>query len=65
MAKGFDPVLLCSPLVRAHLRRLTEHDFRDLAVISFVEVPDSLRVNMLSLVAPPKMAEAEKVLAGA
>jgi len=61
-ARGYDPVIMCSPLIRAHLRRLTEHDFRDLAIISFVEVPDSVKVNVLSMVAPPKLAEAEKVL---
>jgi len=60
--RGYDPVIMCSPLIRAHLRRLTEHDFRDLAIISFVEVPDSVKVNVLSMVAPPKLAEAEKVL---
>lgn len=50
------PVLLCSPMIRAHLRQLTFHDFRDLAVISFAEVPDEVKVNMVSVVSLPETA---------
>ena len=55
--KGVDPVLLCSPAVRPVLRQLIQHDFRDTAVLSFMETPDSIQVDMLSMITAPKGAE--------
>lgn len=54
------PVLLCSPVVRPHLRQLIQHDFRDLAVISFAEVPDEIKVNMVSVLMPPDPAAGQQ-----
>ncbi len=63
--KGMEPVLLCSPVVRPQLRHLTRHKFRELAVISFAEVPDSIRVEMLGIVAAPKGVEVDELLSAA
>ncbi|MFH0880876.1 MAG: flagellar biosynthesis protein FlhA [Lentisphaerota bacterium] len=60
--KGAEPVLLCSPSIRPQVRQLTQHDFRDTAVISFAEVPDTVQVDMLSMIPLPKNVEAEAVL---
>ena len=62
--KGVDPVLLCSPAVRPVLRQLIQHDFRDTAVLSFMEVPDSIQVDMLSMITAPKGAESDAFLDG-
>jgi flagellar biosynthesis protein FlhA len=62
--KGVDPVLLCSPAVRPAVRQLIQHDFRDTAVLSFMEVPDSIQVDMLSMITVPKGAECEAILDG-
>lgn len=51
------PVLLCSPMIRPHLRQLAQHEFRDLAVISFAEVPDDVKVDMLAVLSAPETAE--------
>jgi flagellar biosynthesis protein FlhA len=61
--KSLEPVLLCSPVVRAPLRMLTEHDLRDTAVISFAEVPDRIKVNMLALIPPPAGPRLEQAAA--
>ena len=60
--KGIEPVLLASPSVRPQVRQLTQHDFRDTAVISFAEVPDTVQVDMLSMIPLPKGIEADAVL---
>lgn len=57
--EGVEPVLLCAPGVRPHLRELTSHDLPSVSVLSFLEVPDSVRVNvigMATLVAQEKEA---------
>jgi flagellar biosynthesis protein FlhA len=56
---GMEPVLVCSPSIRPEVRQLVQHDFPDLAVLSFAEIPDSMPVDMLSLIPPPdELAEA-------
>ncbi len=55
---GMEPVLVCSPSIRPEVRQLVAHDFPDLAVLSFAEIPDSVPVDMVSLIPPPK-AETE------
>jgi len=57
-------VLLCSPLIRMHLRQLVQHDFKDLPVISYAEVPDDVKVNMLAVVMPPEQPAASAVPRG-
>ncbi len=62
--RGVEPVLLCSPSIRPQIRQMTQHDFRDTAVISFAEVPDSVQVDMVSMIPAPQGSEAEAVLDG-
>ena len=47
--EGVEPVLLCAPGVRPHLRELTSHDLPSVSVLSFLEVPDSVRVNVVGM----------------
>jgi len=63
-SKGLDPVILCSPSIRPHVRQLTAHAIRDTAVLSFAEVPDSLQVEMIDLVPAPQAAETEAMAEG-
>jgi flagellar biosynthesis protein FlhA len=56
-AKNAEPILLCSPLIRPQVRRLTEHEFRDMAVISFAETPDNINIDILGMAAMPPSAE--------
>ena len=62
--KGLEPVILCSPSVRQQIRQLIQHDFRDLAVLSFAEVPDTVQVDILSMIPAPKNAETDTLLDG-
>ena len=57
--EGMEPIFLCAPNVRPHLRELTSHDLPSVSVLSFLEVPDAIRVNvvgMASLAAQEKEA---------
>ena len=47
------PVVVCLPTLRRHLRRLLEPQHRDLAVLSFAEIPDSIDIDILGLVSIP------------
>ena len=47
--EGMEPVLLCAPGVRPHLRELISHDLPSVSVLSFLEVPDSVRVNVVGM----------------
>ncbi len=59
---GEQPVLLCSPLIRPQFRHLIEHRVKEVPVISFAEVPDSLRLDMIGMVKAPEIkGEAEPV----
>ncbi len=62
-AKGGDPVLLCSPLIRPQVRRLTEHEFRDMPVISFAETPDNVKIDILGMAVAPAAGKAEEMAA--
>ena len=59
---GMEPVLVCSPSIRPQVRQLIQHDFPDMAAISFAEIPDQVPVDMLTLVPVPE-AEEEKLSA--
>lgn len=63
-ARGFEPVILCSPTVRPLMRQLVVHSLRDMGVLSFTEVPDSVQVEMLGLIPAPKGAEVEALMEG-
>jgi flagellar biosynthesis protein FlhA len=47
---GHVGVLLCSPQVRAHLKRMTEAEMPSLAVISYNELAPEIRVESLGMV---------------
>lgn len=47
------PVLVCLPTLRRHLRRLLEPQVRDLPVLSFAEIPDAIDIDILGLVSIP------------
>lgn len=47
------PVILCSPQVRYHLKKLTERVFPQLVVLSYNEVPQQFRVQSLGMVEMP------------
>jgi flagellar biosynthesis protein FlhA len=47
---NFQPVLLCSPAVRSHLKRLTERFFPQLAIISHNEITPEARIHSLGVV---------------
>jgi hypothetical protein len=37
---------------------LTQHELRDLAVISFAEIPDSVEVDLLAMIPMPNTTQA-------
>ena len=47
---GKTPVCLCSARIRPHFKRLTEHSFPMLAVLSYNEVDASISVDSVGLV---------------
>ena len=55
--KNRHPVLVVLPALRLHIRRLIESRERDLAVISFAEIPDTVDVDVVGLVTLPKDAK--------
>ena len=50
IARGVQPVLLCSPPLRPHLRRLIERGLSTLPVLSLNEVEGQVRVQSLEIV---------------
>ncbi len=48
--KNLPPVILCSPMVRPHLRRLVERFFPDLTVLSHNELADTVQVKSLGVI---------------
>jgi flagellar biosynthesis protein FlhA len=50
VARGVQPVLLCSPPLRPHLRRLIERGLSTLPVLSLNEVEGQVRVQSLEIV---------------
>ncbi len=53
------PILVCLPTLRRHLRRLLEPQFHDLPVLSFAEIPDSIDIDILGLVSIPLAKQKE------
>jgi flagellar biosynthesis protein FlhA len=47
---GYAPVALCSPRIRMHVRRLVEHTFPTLAVLSYVEIAPNVDVETRGMV---------------
>jgi flagellar biosynthesis protein FlhA len=59
--EGVEPVILCSPTLRPHMKRLLAPHLPDLSVLSFMEVPDTIDIRMLGMatVPGPVMEEAK------
>jgi flagellar biosynthesis protein FlhA len=47
---GHHPVLLCSPVIRRHLRKLLERFLPDVAVISHSELSNSLEIRSIGII---------------
>ncbi|MGO9414703.1 MAG: flagellar biosynthesis protein FlhA [Syntrophobacteraceae bacterium] len=47
---GYHPVLLCSPVIRRHLRKLLERFLPDVAVISHNELSTSLEIRSIGII---------------
>ncbi len=47
---GYRPVLLCSPVIRRHLRKLLERFLPDVAVISHNELSNSLEIRSIGII---------------
>jgi flagellar biosynthesis protein FlhA len=47
---GRTPICLCSARVRPHFKRLTEHSFPMLAVLSYNEVDANISIDSVGLV---------------
>ena len=47
---GYHPVLLCSPMIRRHLRKLLERFLPDVAVISHSELSNSLEIRSIGII---------------
>ncbi|OGV69002.1 MAG: flagellar biosynthesis protein FlhA [Lentisphaerae bacterium RIFOXYB12_FULL_65_16] len=52
------PVLIVAPAIRPHLARLVHRKTPDLAVLSYAEVPDDVRLQVLGTVDAPMAKEA-------
>jgi flagellar biosynthesis protein FlhA len=50
VSMGYHPVLLCSPAVRRHLRKLLERFLPDVAVVSHNELSSSLEIRSIGVV---------------
>ncbi len=50
MAQGYHPVIVCSPTIRAYFRKLIEHVFSDVAVLSFGELPSEVQIESIGRV---------------
>ncbi|MEE8058579.1 MAG: flagellar biosynthesis protein FlhA [Pseudomonadales bacterium] len=50
MAASLSPVLLCSPELRRHIRRITERSIPHLSVVSMTEVPSTVNVQSHGMV---------------
>lgn len=48
--KGRHPVIVTLPALRRHIRRLIEAQERDLAVLSFAEIPDTVDIDIIGLI---------------
>jgi flagellar biosynthesis protein FlhA len=45
--KGLQPIILCSPIIRSHLRKLTERYLPKLVVLSHNEIAENLQIQSL------------------
>ena len=50
MLKGFTPVIVCAPLVRINLKRITERQLPQLVVLSYNELVQGVQVQAVGMV---------------
>lgn len=50
MAENIRPVLLCSPSLRRHIKRLTERALPHLSVLALTEIPASVNISSFGIV---------------
>ncbi|WP_434511468.1 flagellar biosynthesis protein FlhA [Desulfitobacterium sp. AusDCA] len=50
MIKGYNPVLVCAPVVRINLKRVTERQFPQLIVLSYNELVHGVQVQAVGMV---------------
>jgi len=48
--RGHEPVALCSPRIRLHVRRLVEQSFPSVAVLSYAEIAPEVNIESIGLV---------------
>ena len=48
--QGHEPVMLCSPRTRLHMRRLIEQSFPTVAVLSYAEIAPDVNIESIGLV---------------
>ena len=48
--RGHAPIALCSPRTRLHVRRLVEHTFSMLVVLSYAEIAPDINVDSIGMV---------------
>lgn len=58
---NYQPIILCSPIVRPHLKRLTERTVSNLVVLSHNEISMDVRIESLGSVSLVQMQEPEMV----
>ena len=47
---GHEPIMLCSPRIRLHMRRLIEQSFPTVAVLSYAEIAPDVNIESIGLV---------------
>ena len=55
---NYQPLVLCSPVVRPHLKRLTERAVSNLVVLSHNEISPDVRIESLGFISLDELAEA-------
>ena len=50
LQKGYEPVILCSPLVRLQFKRLTERTLSNLVILSYSEIISTLEVESMEVI---------------
>jgi len=55
---NYQPLVLCSPIVRPHLKRLTERAVSNLVVLSHNEISPDVRIESLGFISLEELAEA-------
>ncbi|NLI92211.1 MAG: FHIPEP family type III secretion protein, partial [Peptococcaceae bacterium] len=48
--KGYNPVILCAPVVRINLKRMTERQLPHLVILSYNELVQGIEVQALGMV---------------